>query len=165
MECITDQSSCFGPFSLVVECSFCITKTCQYNFDTPPHKAHFYTVKLGFTGLYIIFLFLLKTDCAYSLEPPRRGGSSDYLQSMFWAEIWKISSENFNVFVVKFSAYVNRHVFVLVIPGSWFRCPVQILSVHTTEETTPATRIRPKWKICVVPVSRPCLFKSCDPKH
>ena len=28
----------------------------------PPHlKLHFYTVKLGFTGVYIIFLILLKT--------------------------------------------------------------------------------------------------------
>ena len=28
-------------------------------------------------------------DCGYSLEPPRRGGSNEYTQSMFWAEIWK----------------------------------------------------------------------------
>ena len=34
---------------------FCfITKTCLYNFD--PLKPHFYIVKLGFTGVYIIFL-------------------------------------------------------------------------------------------------------------
>ena len=31
-----------------------ITKTCLYNFD--PLKPHFYIVKLGFTGEYIIFL-------------------------------------------------------------------------------------------------------------
>ena len=31
-----------------------ITKTCLYNFD--PLKPHFYIVKLGFTGVYIIFL-------------------------------------------------------------------------------------------------------------
>ena len=30
-------------------------------------------------------------DCVYSLEPPRRGGSNEYPQSMFWAEIWKIT--------------------------------------------------------------------------
>ena len=67
-----------------------ITKTCPYNFD--PLKPHFHIVKLGFTGVYIIFLFLLKNiDCGYSLEPPRRGGSNEYPQSMFWAEIWKIS--------------------------------------------------------------------------
>ena len=29
-------------------------------------------------------------DCWYSLEPPRRGGSNEYPQSMFWAEIRKI---------------------------------------------------------------------------
>ena len=29
-------------------------------------------------------------DCGYSLEPPRRGGSNENPQSMFWAEIRKI---------------------------------------------------------------------------
>ena len=29
-------------------------------------------------------------DCGYSLEPPRRGGSNEYPQSMFSADIWKI---------------------------------------------------------------------------
>ena len=28
-------------------------------------------------------------DCGYSLEPPRRGGSNEYPQSMVWAEIRK----------------------------------------------------------------------------
>ena len=59
-----------------------ITKTCLYSFD--PLKPHFYIVKLGFTGVYIIFLILLENiDCGYSLEPPRRGGSNEYPQSMF----------------------------------------------------------------------------------
>ena len=63
-----------------------ITKTCLYNFD--PLKPHSYIVKLGFTGVYIIFLISAKNiDCGYSLEPPRRGGSNEYPQSMFWAEI------------------------------------------------------------------------------
>ena len=29
-------------------------------------------------------------DCGYSLESPRRGGSNEYPQSVFWAEIRKI---------------------------------------------------------------------------
>ena len=29
-------------------------------------------------------------DCGYALEPPRRGGSNGYSQSMFWSEIRKI---------------------------------------------------------------------------
>ena len=80
--------------------SFVITKTCLYKFH--PLQPHFYIVKLGFTGVYIIFLILLNNmDCRYSLEPPRRGGSNEYPQSMFWAEIWKISavlSDNFWIF-------------------------------------------------------------------
>ena len=29
-------------------------------------------------------------DCVYSLEPPRRGGSNEYHNLCFWAEIRKI---------------------------------------------------------------------------
>ena len=55
-----------------------ITKTCLYNFD--PLKPNFYIVKLGFTGVYIIFLLSAQNmDCGYSLEPPCRGGSNEYL--------------------------------------------------------------------------------------
>ena len=75
-------------------CQRVITKTCLYNIDTL--KPHFYIVKLGFTGVYIIFLISAQNidcwyslepprhiDCWYSLEPPRRGGSNEYQQSMF----------------------------------------------------------------------------------
>ena len=63
-----------------------ITKTYLYNFE--PLKHHLYTGKLGFTGLNIIFLISAQnTDCGYSLEPPRRGGSNEYPQYMFWGEI------------------------------------------------------------------------------
>ena len=49
-----------------------IRKTC-------PLKPHFYIAKLGYAGVYLFFLFLLKNiDCGYSLEPPRRGGSNVY---------------------------------------------------------------------------------------
>ena len=49
-----------------------------------PLKPHFYIIKLGFTGVYIIFHISAKSiDCGYSLEPPRRGGSNEYPQSMF----------------------------------------------------------------------------------
>ena len=69
-----------------------ITKTCLYNID--PLKPHFHIVKLGLTGVYIIFhISAQNIDCGYSLEPPRRGGSNEYPRSMFWAEIWKISGE------------------------------------------------------------------------
>ena len=62
-----------------------ITKTRLYNFD--PLEPHFYIVKLGFTGVYIILLISAQDMvCGYLLEPPRRGGSNDYPQCVFWAD-------------------------------------------------------------------------------
>ena len=47
-----------------------IRKTRLYNFD--PLKPHFYIVKLGFTGVYIIFLISAQNiDCGYSNEYPQ----------------------------------------------------------------------------------------------
>ena len=56
-------------------------------------KPHFYIVKLGYIhkDIHYFFLFLLKIiDCGYALELPHLGGSNEYSQSMFWAEIWKL---------------------------------------------------------------------------
>ena len=58
-----------------------IMLTCPCNEH--PLPLHFYIVKLGFTGVFISFLFLLQNiDCGYSLEPPRRGGSDVFPQSL-----------------------------------------------------------------------------------
>ena len=57
-------------------------KYAYISFD--PLKPHYYIVQLGFTGVYA-----KNHRLWYSLEPPHRGGSNEYLQSMFWAEIWK----------------------------------------------------------------------------
>ena len=60
-----------------------ITKTRLYNCD--PLKPHFYIVKLGFTGVYIIFLIFAQKHRLWVLV------RTAYPQSMFWSEIWKIS--------------------------------------------------------------------------
>ena len=99
-------------FSYIQACPNClpiskyITKPCLYNFDL--FKPHFHIVKLGFTGVCIMFL-LKNIDCRYSLELARRGVSNEYQQSIFWADIRKISeflSENYQFFEVKFSMYM-----------------------------------------------------------
>ena len=77
-----------------------ITKTCLYNVD--PLKPHFYIVKVGFTGVYIIFLISAQNiDCGYSLEPPRRGGSNEYPQSMILSR----NKKNIRIFIWKFSIF------------------------------------------------------------
>ena len=114
---------------------YCITKTCLYNFD--PLKPHFYIVKLGFTGVYIICpISAQNIDCGYLLEPPYRGVSNEYPQSMFWAEIRKISDFfiwKFSFFlVVKFSIYLNRRVFIMgyYIIYLWSKGPNETLCMH-----------------------------------
>ena len=68
-------------------------------------------------GIHYFLLFLLKNiDCGYSLEPPRRGGSNDYLQSMFLNRNMKnikFLSKNFQFLEVNFSISLNRRVFVM----------------------------------------------------
>ena len=56
-------------------------------------------------------------DWGYLLELPRWGSSNKYPQSMFWTKIWKISefsSENGQFLLVKFSIYLNGHVFLMI---------------------------------------------------
>ena len=37
-----------------------------------PLTPHIYIVKVGFTGVYVFFLYLLENiDCGYSIEPPQ----------------------------------------------------------------------------------------------
>ena len=54
-------------------------------------KFHLHKLK-NFTLKTLIFFHISaqNIDCGYSLEPPRRGGSNEYPQSMFRAEIRKI---------------------------------------------------------------------------
>ena len=34
----------------------------------------------------VILIFAQNIDCGYTLEPPQRGGSNEYPQSMFWSK-------------------------------------------------------------------------------
>ena len=83
-----------------------------YLYNSDPLKPHFYIVKLGFTGVYIIFLIsaqkhrlwvLVKTaSCTHNLCFGQK-----------YENISEFLSENFLFLVVKFSIYLNRRVFVI----------------------------------------------------
>ena len=82
-----------------------IKKTYLYNFD--PLKPHFYIVKLGFTGVYIIFLFLPKNiDSGYSLEAVLTSTHNLCFEQVYEKIseilIWKLS-----FFGCKFSIYLK----------------------------------------------------------
>ena len=53
-------------------------------------KSHLQKLKNFRQKIDIFLIFAQNIDCGYSLEPPRRGGSNEYPQSMFWAKIRKI---------------------------------------------------------------------------
>ena len=61
-----------------------ITKTC------PCNKQRFLSLEIGKFYLIFFFIFFLifaqNIDCGYTLKLPRRGGSNEYSQSMFWSK-------------------------------------------------------------------------------
>ena len=66
-----------------------------YHYENTPIQIYwkFHHRKWKFLDKKILtffYIFAQNIDCGYSLEPPRRGGSNEYPQSMFWAEIRKI---------------------------------------------------------------------------
>ena len=87
-----------------------ITKTYRYNFD--PLKPHFYIVKLGFTGVYIIFVISAQKHRLWVLV---RTASipTIYVLSRKMKNI-RIFYPKIAIFlVVKFSVYLKRRVFVM----------------------------------------------------
>ena len=67
-----------------------ITKICLYNFD--PLKPHFYIVKLGLTGVYIIFLISAQNNEAVLTSTHNLCFEQKY------DKVWNFSSENFHLF-------------------------------------------------------------------
>ena len=82
---------------------YLIRKTRLYNFD--PLKPHFHTVEqLGFTGVYIIFSYFCSKHRLWVFV--RTASTNLKNIRIFHLEI-------FPFLVVKFSIYMNRHVFVM----------------------------------------------------
>ena len=75
-----------------------ITKTRLNNFD--PLKPHFYIVKLGFTGVYIIFLISVLSR---NMKKKKKKKKNNRV----------FLSQNFKFLEVKLSVYLNRRVFVM----------------------------------------------------
>ena len=62
-----------------------------YHYENLPmqYTEIFSAVKIeNFIGTFLIFFlkFAQNIDCGYTLEQPRRGGSNEYPQSMFWSK-------------------------------------------------------------------------------
>ena len=62
----------------------------------------------------IFLIFAQNIDCGYSLEPPCRGGSNEYPQSMFWSK----NPQFYYIQVGYEGVYITRTCF----PDGWARC-------------------------------------------
>ena len=102
-----------GYFFSVPQAIVRITKTHLYNFD--PIKPHVYIVKLGFNGVYIIFLILLIVGTRLNhllTSTYNLCFEQEYEKNQIFL------SETFPLLVVKFSLYLNRRVFVMGVFGN-----------------------------------------------
>ena len=55
---------------------------CNNDFFSPVKKNENFIRK----KIDIFLIFAQNINCGYTLEPPRRGGSNEYPQSMFWSK-------------------------------------------------------------------------------
>ena len=52
--------------------------------DEYPRSLHYENLPMQYTEIY--FSYIDNIDCGCTLEPPHRGGSNEYPQSMFWSK-------------------------------------------------------------------------------
>ena len=83
------------------------------DYTTDPVKPYFYIVNLGFIGVYIIFLFLLKNiDCGYLGEAVLTSTHNLCFEQKY-EKYQNFYLKTFRFWVVKFSNYLNMRVFVM----------------------------------------------------
>ena len=89
--------------------------TCGHLYSFDPLKPHFYIVKLGFTGVYIIFLISAQKHRLWVDEAVLTSTHNMCFEQIY-EKYQKFLSENFHFLVGKFSVYLNRYVFVMLRP-------------------------------------------------
>ena len=89
------------------------------------YSEHFKTKKGKFSDIFFFFIFCSyfcsNIDCGYSLEPPRRGGSNKYPQSIFLSRnkknnVYPCKPQFYYIKVGFKGSKVYRHVFVKQYP-------------------------------------------------
>ena len=121
-----------------------ITQTYLYNLT--PLKPQFYIVKLGFTGVYIIFLFFLlkNIDCGTRLNRLVEAVLTSTHNLCFEQKYEKYQIFYLKFFisflVVKFSLYLNRHVFVMRVRIGLDNVPLVYGSLKFSCKTNKNTR-------------------------
>ena len=87
-----------------------ITKTYLYNFD--PFKPHFYIKEWGLQGIHYFSYFCSKR-ILWVLVRTASMSTHNLCFEQKYEKYQIFFSENFHFLVVKFSVYLNRHVFIM----------------------------------------------------
>ena len=78
----------------------------------------------------IFLIFAQNIDCAYTLEPPQRGGSNEYPQSMFWSKnkknMYRVSKKNDASFNRYLFLYFNLNWYAFNIYYTGYQYPLRI---------------------------------------
>ena len=119
--------------------TFLASRKHAYIILTPlkPHFyiVYFYIVKLGFTGIYTIFLISAEKHRLWVLV---RTASLRRFQREPTIYVLRRNMKNIRIFylkifsflVVKFSVYLNRHVFVMVSPWKHIKADALQMSIY-----------------------------------
>ena len=119
-------------------------------------------VKLGFTGVYIIFLISDQKHRLWVLvKPPRRGGSKEYPQSMFWA-VWKMS----DVFYLKILSFWRwNFLYICIWIGNVFVIRKEIAPACLERNNSLLLELTPCQKGVRAKESKPCVLHILSPLY
>ena len=72
----------------------------------------------------ILNIFAQNIDCGYTLEPPQRGGSNEYPQSMFWIknqkkQVYPCKHHFYYIKVDNDGVYISRTCFPDAVYACW----------------------------------------------
>ena len=111
---MTSLRKCIGWSKSMLDSHICMTKTRLINFD-PLNPTFYYKTGVN-RGMHYFSYFCSKQDCRYPLEPPQRGGSNEYPQSVLSRNLKKYQNFYPKMFSIwRWSIYLNRRVSVIKI--------------------------------------------------
>ena len=134
-----------------------ITKTSLYNFN--PRKPQFYIVKLGFTGVYIIFLISAHKQRLWVLVEAVLTSTHNLCFEQKYERYQNFFTWKFSFLVIKFSVYLNRRVFVMEAQATLYHASSSVQQPQFNYLNIQRTLLLP----LIINYSRSSVtFASCD---
>ena len=121
----------------------CIAKSCSCNIQFFPRVVKTENCQKKCFDSFLIFA--QNIDCGYTLEPPRRGGSNEYPQSVFWIKIRKIGlplHTSVLLYKVEFMGYSLHRMSVRLFQGNILQSCQDGVTTSSSQGTKPQRVIK-----------------------